>query len=266
MLTHFLVTRFNLNYGDLYPYTDKWMAHRMELFERFCLPSVARQESKEFRWLVYFDRARSASRRARIEQLLDRPDTEAVFVDSPEEMIADLRGRAPEAGLLLTTRLDNDDALHPRFVAEVQARAQDLAAQGTDLPAIVDAPLATWWEENSPRARQYRSTIVTPFATMVETPETGGWPGGAWGAGPRTVFIARHENLDKRVAHVDRLDLPLGLTVLHGQNVSNGRSRFSGALGHLAGLVRRWRDRRSYLGSVETAKLLTEFGLGPDAR
>ena len=82
-LTHLLITRFNLNYGDLYPYSDDWMAHRMEIFERYCLPSVARQEGREFRWLVYFDRARSASRRARIAALLDRPGTEAVFVDTP---------------------------------------------------------------------------------------------------------------------------------------------------------------------------------------
>lgn len=264
-LTHLLITRFNLNYGDLYPYTDGWMAHRMQLFERYCLPSVARQEGRDFRWLVYFDRTRSASRKARIEALLDRPGTEAVFVETPEEMIADLRGRAPKDGLFLTTRLDNDDALHPRFVAEVQARVRSLTEQGVDLPAIVDAPVATWWEEGRARARQYRSPIVTPFATMVERPENGIWPEGPWGQGPRTVFIARHEKLGERVAHVDRLDRPLGLTVLHGQNVSNGRSRFDGVLGQLAGLARRWRDRKSYLGRAETAQLLAGFGLGPDA-
>ena len=96
---------------------------------------------------------------------------------------------------------------------------------------------------------------------MVERPEAGAWPGGAWGAGPRTVFIARHEKLAERVAHVDRLDAALGLTVLHGQNVSNGRSRFRGVAGRLAGLARRWRDRRSYLGRAETAALLRDFGL-----
>lgn len=260
-LTHLLITRFNLNYGDLYPYSDDWMAHRMELFARYCLPSVGRQEGRDFRWLVYFDRARSASRRDRIAALLDRPGTEAVFVDTPDEMIADLRARAPAEGLLLTTRLDNDDALHPRFIAEVQARVGDLSGRGVALPAIVDTPVATWWEEGRARARQYRPARVTPFATMVEAPENGAWPGGAWGPGPRTVFIARHEKLGERVAHVDRLDAALGLTVLHGRNVSNGRSRFGGLLGRAAGVLRRWRDRRSYLSRTATTALLRDFGL-----
>ena len=42
-MTHLLITRFNLNYGDLYPYSEAWMEHRMALFERYCLPSVRRQ-------------------------------------------------------------------------------------------------------------------------------------------------------------------------------------------------------------------------------
>jgi hypothetical protein len=234
----------------------------MELFERYCLFSVARQELCNFRWLVYFDRARSASRRERIQALLDRPGTEAVFVDSPEDMIADIRGRAPRDGVFLTTRLDNDDAIHPGFVAQVQDRVSVMMRQGVPMPAIVDAPLATWWVEGRSRARQYRSPIVTPFATMVERPAGDGWPGGLWGPGPRTVFIARHEKLGERVAHVERLDAPLGLTVLHGQNVSNGRSRFGGVPGRLSQVVRRWRDRDSYLSTKRTAALLRDFGLG----
>ncbi|MBK1634199.1 glycosyltransferase [Rhodovulum adriaticum] len=260
-ITHLLITRFNLNYGDLYPYSEAWMDHRMGLFERYCLPSVARQSCTGFRWLVFFDRDRTRPREAAVRALLDRPGWAPVFVDSPSEMIESLRAQAPAQGLFLTTRLDNDDALHPDFVADVQARARMLADRPATLPAIVDAPLATWWQEGTARARQYRSQMVTPFATMVERPGPQGWETGAWGTGPRTVFIARHENLDKRVAHVDRLEAPRGLTVLHGQNVSNGRSRFGGAAGWLAKRVRNWRDRKSYLNRQDTAALLRDFGL-----
>ena len=259
-MTHLLITRFNLNYGDLYPYSEAWMDHRMALFERYCLPSVLRQRCIGFAWRVYFDRARTEARRERVAALLDHPGVTAVFVDSPAEMIADLRARAPGEGLFLTTRLDNDDVLHPDFTREVQVRARTLAEAGT-LPAIVDAPLATWWREGARRARHYRSGIVTPFATLVERAGADGWEAGHWGAGPRTVFIARHENLDKRVEHVAALDRPLGLTVLHDQNLSNGRSRFGGLAGRAAGALRRWRDRHSYLGRAETAALLRDFGL-----
>lgn len=259
-LTHLLITRFNLNYGDLYPYSEGWMEHRMALFERYCLPAVLRQRTPGFAWRVYFDRVRTEAHAHRVRALLDHPGVSAVFVDSPGEMIADLRARAPDAGLFLTTRLDNDDILHPDFVAEVQSRARGLAQAGT-LPAVIDAPLATWWREGAARARQYRSGIVTPFATLAERAGPQGWQAGYWGAGPRTVFIARHENLDKRVDHVATLDRPLGLTVLHEQNLSNGRSRFGGLAGRAAGALRRWRDRKSYLDRAGTAALLREFGL-----
>jgi hypothetical protein len=262
-ITHLLITRFNLNYGDLYSYSEGWMDHRMALFERYCLPSVLRQRETGFGWRIYFDRARTEARRDQVHALLDHPSVVPVYVDRPDEMIADLRAQAPDAGLFLTTRLDNDDMLHPDFTAEVQARAQTLAA-GAAVPGIVDTPRATWWRAGEARARQYRSEIVTPFASMVERPGPQGWEEGYWGSGPRTVFIARHENLDKRVDHVARLDRPLGLTVLHEQNVSNGRSRFGGLAGRLAGALRRWRDRHSYLGRRETAALLQEFGLTGD--
>jgi len=266
-ITHLLITRFNLNYGDLYPYSEAWMEHRMALFERYCLPSVRRQRCTGFAWRVYFDRARTAAYEARVHALLDRPGLHPVFVDSPAGMIADLRAQAPAPspaqGLFLTTRLDNDDVLHPDFVRDVQARARVLAEAGT-LPAIVDAPLATWWREGAARARQYRSEMVTPFATMVERPGAQGWEPGYWGEGPRTVFIARHENLDKRVAHMESLELPRSLTVLHDQNLSNGRGRFRGAAGRLAAGLRRWQDRKTYLGRRDTTALLREFGLSPD--
>jgi len=262
-LTHILVTRFNLNYGDLYPYSEEWMDHRMALFERFCLPSVLRQRDTGFAWRIYFDRARTAPRESQVRQLLDHPSATPVFVDSPTEMIEDLRAQAPGAGLFLTTRLDNDDVLHSDFTADVQSRALALEAEGA-LPAIVDAPLATWWREGERRAQQYRSQIVTPFATMVERPGPQGWQEGYWGTGPRTVFIARHENLSKRVEHVANLERPLGLTVLHDHNVSNGRSRFGGLAGRLVGTLRLWRDRKSYIGRHETSALLRDFGLSGD--
>ena len=262
-LTHLLITRFNLDYGDLYPYSEAWMEHRMALFERYCLPSVRRQRGAGFAWRVYFDRTRTARHEARMRALLDRPGLHPVFVDSPAAMIADLRAQAPARGLFLTTRLDNDDVLHPDFTRDVQARARALADAGT-LPAIVDAPLATWWREGADRARQYRSEMVTPFATMVERPGAQGWEAGYWGTGPRTVFIARHENLDKRVAYLDHLETPRSLTVLHDQNLSNGRSRFRGAAGWLAAGLRRWTDRKTCLGRQDTTALLKEFGLSPD--
>ena len=49
--SHFIITRFNLNLyaqdkHDLPTRTDRWLEHRFEVFERYCLPSVAAQSCR----------------------------------------------------------------------------------------------------------------------------------------------------------------------------------------------------------------------------
>ena len=58
--SHFLITRFNLNR------TARWLEHRFEVFERYCLPSVAAQTATDFRWLCLFDAATPEPYRRRI--------------------------------------------------------------------------------------------------------------------------------------------------------------------------------------------------------
>ena len=46
--------------------TERWLEHRFEIFERYCLPSVAAQTSRNFTWLCLFDAATPESCRRRI--------------------------------------------------------------------------------------------------------------------------------------------------------------------------------------------------------
>ena len=60
--SHFLITRFNLNLYERDKHaaptrTARWLEHRFEVFERYCLPSVAAQTATDFRWLCLFDAA-----------------------------------------------------------------------------------------------------------------------------------------------------------------------------------------------------------------
>ena len=76
---------FNLNLyaqdkHDLPTRTDRWLEHRFEVFERYCLPSVAAQTSGNFTWLCLFDAATPESCRRRIEGYKARcPQFEAVY-------------------------------------------------------------------------------------------------------------------------------------------------------------------------------------------
>ena len=54
---HFIITRFNLRGSDpssVRMIDDGYLAQRLDLFERFCLPTVRNQTVQDFRWLVLF--------------------------------------------------------------------------------------------------------------------------------------------------------------------------------------------------------------------
>ena len=64
MFIHYLITRVNIRvsaYGpekmDSPAMDDAWLNDRIELFLRFCIPSVLEQTSKNLTWLIYFDPA-----------------------------------------------------------------------------------------------------------------------------------------------------------------------------------------------------------------
>lgn len=98
--SHFIITRFNLNLyaqdkHDLPTRTERWLEHRFEVFERYCLPSVAAQTSKNFTWLCLFDAATPEAYRRRIGAYRAVcPQFEPVFYDArqTERMAESLRG------------------------------------------------------------------------------------------------------------------------------------------------------------------------------
>ena len=68
--THAIMTRFNVarpKRSDPIRLDPEWLAGRFDLFEKYCLPSVAAQTARDFHWLVYFDAATPEPLRARIE-------------------------------------------------------------------------------------------------------------------------------------------------------------------------------------------------------
>jgi hypothetical protein len=128
-MKHFLLTRWNLpgciHYSSLELVTDpRWQARRRELFERYCLPSVARQTVRDFTWLFFvypaaMSEADLAWFRARDERLrivaVEDPESTGV----PEACEAVTRLAAGD-DWIITTRLDSDDVLHPDHLRKVR--------------------------------------------------------------------------------------------------------------------------------------------------
>ena len=77
--SHFIITRFNIkNQGWEYDKNckevnnDEWLRHRIEIFEKYCLPSILNQTEKNFLWLVYFDVCPPVNLNIKIQQWENR--------------------------------------------------------------------------------------------------------------------------------------------------------------------------------------------------
>ena len=127
----FLLTRFNLNLfpidkKNLPTRTESWLSNRFELFENYCFSSVFGQSYKDFIWFVLFDKATPEKYIKRIEALQNKMsnfvpvyfgDEEAK--DHPTLIKSVITAHKDESSLLITTRVDNDDALHCDFMKSV---------------------------------------------------------------------------------------------------------------------------------------------------
>jgi hypothetical protein len=115
--THVIMTRFNMAMPqrDAIRKRPGWLESRFDLFERYCLPSIAAQTTRDFHWVIYFDIETPASFRERIERC--RAEFPFIPFYTPHfeaegwpRSLREIFGtdRTP---WLVTSRLDNDDAL-----------------------------------------------------------------------------------------------------------------------------------------------------------
>ncbi len=144
-MLHYIITRFNLR---LWTHDkrgkaidrEQWMERRLELFERYCLPSLCRQTCRNFTWFLLFDKQTPEKYKQRVTgykrlcpqiQLIGMQPTSAVaFIGTVQDFVKDFAKEHlkehPEADRIITTYLDNDDALRQDFVEKVQLAAESV--------------------------------------------------------------------------------------------------------------------------------------------
>lgn len=203
---HFLLTRFNVRsfYHAAEP-TDEWLQNRLDLFEGYCLPSVKAQTDRDFTWLVFLDHLSPAWFRGCIEELA-RDAFVPVYVEgafTAETVSSAIRERS-EAPYVLTTRLDNDDAIARDFIGAIQ---QCFDGQDFEFINLVNGA------QYAAGKAYLRPYTKNPFLTLIEK---------AVEAPPSTVFVEHHYRVDERgpVRNV-RTSHPMWLQVIHGGNVLN---------------------------------------------
>lgn len=129
-IDHVLITRFNLpseGAERLIRAREGWLQDRVQLFERHTVPTVRAQTAKNFRWIVYFDTESPEWLISRLRPLIDSRLFFPIFREAVGWL--DVREDAREVSgalgdILITTNLDNDDAIATDFVERLQGAAQ----------------------------------------------------------------------------------------------------------------------------------------------
>jgi hypothetical protein len=102
---------------------DKWVRNRLDLMEQVCLKSLKSQKSQNFKWIVLVD---DKTPPFLLLFIIATVEPYGKVITTPTLSSKDwIDDTVDDDGVLYSTRLDSDDALHPNFIL----LTQDLAAK-----------------------------------------------------------------------------------------------------------------------------------------
>ncbi len=215
---HFIITLFNLRLWNVDKkkvptHTESWLDSRFDMFGKQCFPSVAAQTNKNFVWICLFDKGTPGKYLEKIQEYQERlPQFSPHYLDLEET--ADIAATidkiiksylSAEEEYIITTNLDNDDAIHSGMVARLQsAIGKDSCGKlySFNLGYQYFTHLGIILKMKYPHNH---------FLTVVE----------ARGPEYRTVLTYHHARARKALDSVDILEQPYWVEFVHGNNVNN---------------------------------------------
>ena len=221
-IDHFILTSFSVRHASLDQTRvngraigglpdEIWLRARIELFERFCLPSVLGQTRQDFKWIVYIS-SENPSWLHRYFESLGLPNLHVEAIDGTlhgPELLRPLLALA-RGSQLLTTRLDNDDALSVDFVS----RLRTVCSSGVGLYSFLNGIQLMPWGITRQRL------VNNAFLSLLEDLKPDGQQNVS------TVLQIRHD-LKYQGGQVVKLGgKPAWMQVVHGANLGNQPSGF----------------------------------------
>lgn len=207
---HFIITRFNLRADPTRPPQSlDWLRNRFALFERFCYPSVRGQTKANFKWLVMFDEQTPIEFRDRVDSYARWPNFVPIFlphssIEFTRQIVRERITDNPK--VVLTTRLDNDDAICRTFVEQLQA----IPIPGE--VTLFEYPVGLVWHKGKPYRDRQPSN---PFSTLAEPIFNGDL------SSLRTVYTGSHRDLAIRTPCRIISSGISWIQVIHPDNLSN---------------------------------------------
>ncbi len=206
-MRHIILTRFNVRLTEEAQIPDEtWLRHRIELFERFTAPSIAAQSVQPDAWIVFCAEESPDWLIGRVERVATVRRVKGVFARGAV-------GEAVEAGSdpLITTRLDNDDAIARDFLETIQREAPREGFINLTHGLLLF------------RQKLFRrSNISNPFISRIER----GSCSTVMAAGPHSTVVHRY---DVRQVKTE----PMWMRVVHDHNLINAVGGMRTSCAHL---------------------------------
>jgi hypothetical protein len=226
MIHHILVTRFNIKEETWKESKNKkpvgnliWLENRIYLFNKFCLPSVLNQSNKNFYWIIFFEEGTQKQIERVLQNIMLYSFIFPVFVKGMngfnEMLPIYVENLMTKPALkIITTRLDNDDAIHEDFIKNIQMGSdEDFDKFFIDFPkglclSVVEVA----------KISRYMFP-KNQFLSLVERIKTGELP--------RLVFCNFHNKLDTEYPIKSLTEENQWLQIVHEDNLINS---FKGSL------------------------------------
>lgn len=186
---HVIATRLGIGIYD-----EAWFDYRLSLFESITLPSMMAQTSRDFTLLLGVDKAMPPTARRRLDAIAARADNVAL---TEVELKSDFKRavttwstkRAAEAGAecVLTSRLDDDDALHAGAMERLHGEIADCMSDGNRF-GVFSFNMGTMWIPSERRGyTRYHDSIGIGLSILEPVGEC------------KTVYAHPHRNIKQRV-------------------------------------------------------------------
>lgn len=216
MFHHLLVTRFNLrnpewdvtkNNEKLL--TDDWMEERMWFFENFCFPTIVAQTNQNFEWLLYFDITTPEKYQKRMAELIqNQPNFKVFYIDGMPQFydelkkcIAAIPNKKP---YLITSRIDNDDAIHKDFINEIQLQFDKQEY------LVLDVIKGYSLQIRPTVMLGKKEHVFNPFMSLIEKNDD-----------PKTIWFYHHNMWKKETRIKQVTHKRLWIAVIHEKNKVN---------------------------------------------
>nr|WP_281359110.1 glycosyltransferase [Pseudarthrobacter oxydans] len=183
--------------------SEEWLRHRLGYFTSMCIPAVREQSAQAFKWLVYFDAEREEWFEEAVNALADGV-FEPVWVAGkfdPKACARDVRTRSSQPWVI-TTRVDNDDALARDFVEQVQAQF----AERTEFVNFTAGMQLT-----DDGRLLHRSDPSNAFISLIE-PNSDTL---------MSVYVDWHDRVSKYAPIRQVRTHPMWVQMVHGRNIAN---------------------------------------------